>query len=191
MMKNKEAKESRKIRYTKMILRESLMDLMKKTPISTISVKEICAKADISRSSFYKYYTNQYDLLQKTEDETLAFIDTILTKYAYHKNGTREALQMLEEILQYIVDNNKSIYVLFSENGDINFQKTLFSLMYQKNIMKSLTNKFSDEQTKQYCYLFIVTGSIGLIYHWIKCGMDKSITELAKLIINLTSQIIR
>ena len=190
-MGNNELKENRKTRYTKKVLRESLMELMKTHPISTISVKEICAHADVSRSTFYTHYADQYDLLKKTEEETLAFVDTILTKYAYYKNSTREAMQMLEEILQYIADNNKSIYVLFSENGDINFLKTLFSSMYQKNIMKSLTNKLPDEQTKQYYYLFIVTGSIGLIYHWIKNGMDKPITELAKLIINLTSQILR
>ncbi|MDR0315404.1 MAG: TetR/AcrR family transcriptional regulator, partial [Treponema sp.] len=116
-MKNKQPKESRRIRYTKMVLRESLMELMKTRPISAISIKEICAKADISRSSFYNYYTDQYDLLQKTEEETLAFVNNNLTQYALYKNEKQGALRMVEEILQYVVDNNKSIYVLFSENG--------------------------------------------------------------------------
>jgi AcrR family transcriptional regulator len=188
-MENKQPKESRRIRYTKMVLRESLMELMKTRQISAISIKEICAKADISRSSFYNYYTDQYDLLKKTEEETLAFINNNLTQYALYKNEKRGALRMVEEILQYVVDNKKSIYVLFSENGNINFQKTLFSSMYEKNILKSLTDKLPDEQTKQYYFLFIVTGTISLIYHWIKNGMDKPIPELAKLIINITSQI--
>jgi len=190
-MENKQLKENRKTRYTKMVLRESLMELMKQKPISAISVKELCAHADVSRSSFYTYYSDQYDLLQKTEEETLAFIDNIHTKYSFYKKGSRESLQMLEEILQYIADNSKSIYVLFSENGDINFQKKVFSSMYQKNVMKSLTDKLPDEQTRQYYYLFIVTGSLGIIYHWIKNGMDKSIHELAKIITNLTSQIVK
>ena len=190
-MEVKKSKENRKTRYTKMVLRESLMELMKTKPISTINVKEICGNADISRSSFYTYYKDQHDLLKKTEEEILSFIDNIHNKYSFYKKGTRESLQMLEEILKYIADNNKSIYVLFSENGDINFQKTIFSSMYQKNVMKSLTDKLPDEQTRQYYYLFIVTGSLGIIYHWIKNGMDKSINELAKLIVNLTYQIVK
>ena len=190
-MENKQSKGNRKIRYTRMALRESLMELMKTKPISAISIKEICANADISRSSFYNHYSDQYDLLQKTEGETIAFIDNIHTKYSFYKKGTRESLQMMEEVLQYIADNSKSIYVLFSENGDINFQRKIFSSMYQKNVMKSLTDKLPDEQTRQYYYLFIVTGSLGIIYHWIKNGMDKSINELAKMIVNLTSQIVR
>ena len=188
-MKNKQSKESRRIRYTKMVLRESLMELMKIKPISAISIKEICATADISRSSFYNYYTDQYDLLRKTEEETLAFINSNLNKYEFYKNQKLGALRMVEEVLQYVLDNNKSIYVLFSENGNIDFQRTLFISMYEKNILKSLTDNLPDEQTKQYYFLFIVTGTISLIYHWIKNGMDKPIPELAKLIITITSQI--
>ena len=188
-MKNKQAKESRRIRYTKMVLRESLMELMKTKPISGISIKEICAKADISRSSFYTYYTDQHDLLRKTEEETLAFIHNNLNKYDLYKNEKLGTLRMVEEVLQYVLDNNKSIYVLFSKNGNFNFQKNLFSSMYERNILKSLTDKLPDEQTKQYYFLFIVTGTISLIYHWIENGMDKPIPELAKLILNITSQI--
>ena len=188
-MGNNQSKESRRIRYTRMVLRESLMELMKTKPISAISIKEICAKADISRSTFYIYYADQYDLLKKIEEETITFIDTVYNKYVFHKNDKRGTLEMMEEILQYIADNNKSIYVLFTENGDIHFQKTLFSSMYQKNFIKSLTDKFNDESTKQYYFLFIATGTVGLICHWINNGMDKPIHELAKLIINLTSPI--
>jgi AcrR family transcriptional regulator len=133
-MESNQPKGSRKTRYTKRILRESLMELMKTKPISTISIKEICAHADIGRSTFYTHFADQYDLLNKTQEETLAFIDNVHTKYSFYKNGKRESLQMLEEILQYIADNNKSIYVLFSENGDVSFQKK-FSVLCMRKIL--------------------------------------------------------
>jgi AcrR family transcriptional regulator len=171
-----------------MVLRESLMGLMKSKTISDISIKEICANADISRSTFYAHYKDQYDLLEKIEEETIVAINTILNKYDYNDNK-HGALMMVEEVLQYIADNNKSISVLLSENGDINFQKNLFRSMYQKNIMKFMTDKISDEETKQFYFMFIETGSIGLIYHWIKTNMNKSVSELAKIIINITKQI--
>ncbi|MCL2478147.1 MAG: TetR/AcrR family transcriptional regulator [Treponema sp.] len=188
-MEKNQPKETRKTRYTRMVLRESLIELMKTKPISAINIKEICALADISRSTFYAHYTDQYDLLKKIEEETFMFMDQILNKYAIYKNDKKMTLQMVEEILQYIADNNKSIYVLFTENGDIHFQKTLFAAMYQKNYLplKSLTDKFHDESTKQYYFLFVVTGTAGLICHWISKGMDKSIHKLAKLIIGMTS----
>jgi AcrR family transcriptional regulator len=187
-MESNQVKTNRKIRYTRMVLRESLMDLMKTKAISDISIKEICAAADISRSTFYAHYKDQYDLLKKIEEETLATVNTILNKYDYADNK-RGTLQMVEEVLQYIADNNKSIQVLLSENGDINFQKTLIYAMYQRNVMKFLTDKIPDEETRQYYFMFVEIGSIGLIYHWIKNNMNKSVSELAKLMVNITKQI--
>ena len=187
-MESKQIKESRKTRYTRMVLRDSLMELMKTKPISAIYIKEICALADVSRATFYKHYADQYDLLRKTEEETFSFIEKILSEYALYKNDKEATLQLLEEILQYIADNNKLIYVLFTENGDIHFQKNLFSSMYKINYLKSLTDKIPDEATKQYYFLFVVTGTVGLICHWINNGMDTSIHELALLIIKITSQ---
>ena len=188
IIENKQVKENRKTRYTKMVLRDSLMELMKTKPISAIYIKEICALADISRATFYKYYTDQYDLLRKTEEETFIFIEKIFSKYAVYKNDKSATLRLMEEILQYIADNNKLIYVLFTENGDIHFQKNLFSSMYKINYLKSITDKIPDEATKQYYFLYVVTGTVGLICHWINSGMDKSIDELARMIIKITSQ---
>jgi len=188
VIKNNQVKENRKTRYTKMVLRDSLMELMKSKPISAIYIKEICALADISRATFYKYYTDQYDLLRKTEEETFIFIEKIFNKYAIYKNDKNATQRLMEEILQYIADNNKLIYVLFTENGDIHFQKNLFSSMYKINYLKQITDKIPDEATKQYYFLYIVTGTVGLICHWINNGMDKSIDELARMIIKITSQ---
>jgi len=188
-MENNPSKENRKTRYTRMVLRDSLIELMKTKPISEIYIKEICSLADISRATFYKYYTDQYDLLKKTEEEVIAFIEKILKKYEVFKYDKSSTLHLMEEILQYIADNNKSIYVLFTENGDIHFQKTLIRSLYKFNYLTLLTENFPDEATKQYYFLFIITGIIGLICHWINNGMDKPIHEMAKMIINITSHI--
>jgi len=99
VIKNNQVKENRKTRYTKMVLRDSLMELMKSKPISTIYIKEICALADISRATFYKYYTDQYDLLRKTEEETFIFIEKIFNKYAIYKNDKNATQRLMEEIL--------------------------------------------------------------------------------------------
>jgi signal-transduction protein with cAMP-binding, CBS, and nucleotidyltransferase domain len=96
---------------------------------------------------------------------------------------------MLEETLQYIANNKSSVYVLFSENGDINFQKSLFSSIYKKIASKLFTENMPVEKTREYYFMFVVIGSIGLIYHWIKNNMDKPVDELTRLILHITGQI--
>ena len=56
-------KEDRRIQYTKRMLQDAVFELLKEKSVNEISVTELCAKANINRGSFYKYYTNIYDLL--------------------------------------------------------------------------------------------------------------------------------
>lgn len=63
----KEIKESRKTRYTRMVLQDSLTELMKQKPISKITIKEICENADINRTSCKRQYRNHTAL---AEDRT-------------------------------------------------------------------------------------------------------------------------
>ena len=61
-----------RIRYTKMVIQESFAALLKERPINRITVKEICEGAEINRATFYKYYADAYDLLDKIEEQVLA-----------------------------------------------------------------------------------------------------------------------
>ena len=69
-MKNE--KTDRRARYTRMVLKESLIELLKEKRISNISIKEICERADINRSTFYSHYQDQYDLMHQVEQEVLS-----------------------------------------------------------------------------------------------------------------------
>jgi AcrR family transcriptional regulator len=129
-------KENRKTRYTKMVLRETLMEFMKTRPISDISIKEICATADISRTTFYVHYKDQYDLLRQIEEDALVFIDEVMNKYNFF-GSKREDIQMMKEILSYVSNNTSSTQVLLGEYGDTNFQKTLFSSIPQNSRQNS------------------------------------------------------
>ena len=48
---------------TKKIIKDTFIEMLEKKNIQKIYVRELCEKADINRSTFYKYYESQYDLL--------------------------------------------------------------------------------------------------------------------------------
>ena len=185
MEKNAEKKENRKSRYSKMVIRESLMELMKTQSILSVSVKDICDLADISRSTFYDHYKDQYDLLKQIEDETLAYFEDMLNRYK-DKQTKKETGQMVEEMLTYIANNGNTIHVLLSENGDISFQK---KLLYHFVMHNQITKYFSENQndeTKSYYSVFMVHGAIGLIQHWLKNNLAMPVPQLAKMIMKWT-----
>ncbi len=61
----KNTKDDRRVKYTKMVLKESFIKLLEKKDISQITIKEICEDADINRATFYAHYNDQFDLMHK------------------------------------------------------------------------------------------------------------------------------
>jgi len=179
-------KENRKIRYTKMVLRDSLTELMKTKSILSITIKDICELADISRSTFYAHYKDQYDLLRQIEEETLAYFEDMLNDYKDIKSK-KEIVRMVEEMLTYIANNGNSIQVLLSENGDINFQKKMFQhFTNHKQLTKYFSDKEQDNKTKTFYSVFLVHGSIGLVQHWLKYDPSMPVQKLVKILLKWT-----
>jgi len=179
-----EKKENRKIRITKMVLQDSLIELMKTKPILSITIKDICELADMSRSTFYAHYNDQYDLLRQIEKETLSVFEGMLNMYK-DKQSKKETTQMLEEMLTYIMNNSNSIQVLLSENGDINFQKKIFQHFVNN---KQVTKYFSVDHkgNEDYYSVFLIHGVIGLVQHWLKNSAAVPVSQLAKMLIKWT-----
>jgi len=178
-----EQKENRKIRYTKKVIRDSLMELMKTKSILSVSIKDMCELADISRSTFYAHYKDQYDLLRQIEEDTLAYFEDMLNRYK-DKYSKKETAQMVEEMLTYIANNGNSIQVLLSENGDLDFQKKLFQHFTHHNLVtKYFSEKQQDDETKTYYSVFLIHGYIGLIQHWLKTDMSIPVPQLTKMLL--------
>jgi AcrR family transcriptional regulator len=181
-----EMKMDRKSRYTRKVLRDSLVELMKDKPITKITIKELCENADINRTTFYAHYRDQYDLLRCIEEETLARIEEIVDKYE-NKSGSRELTEMVEEIISFIAGNSNSIQILLSENGDIGFQKKLFRrFMRKEQIMKYFSDPPAGEGN-EYEYVYVINGTVGLVQYWLKDNMSIPVPELAKMIVKINA----
>lgn len=49
-------KSDARVRYTKMVIKNSFVKLLAKKPLEKVTVKEICELSEINRATFYKYY---------------------------------------------------------------------------------------------------------------------------------------
>jgi AcrR family transcriptional regulator len=143
--------------------------------------KAICTGAEVSRSTFYTYYDDQYDLLADIQNETFNNVDIEYRKHMLEP-GRRENSNAYEEWLRHVADNHNSLQVLLSENGDINFQKKLIEerIMEIGNMVKRI-NKSADEETNRVYSVVLAQGLLSLIQDWIKHGMDIPLPKMAKL----------
>lgn len=179
-----EKKLDRRVRYTKMVIRESFIALLKEKPISKITVKEICVGADINRATFYAHYADPYALLHEIEDALICDIRQYLPPSA--KDTEADDIAMLSKILQYIRANADMCSVLLSDYSDAYFQQLLRDLVQHE--LKLRTSSAFSEEDGAFILTFVLTGCVGIIRQWLDSGMHKSDGALAQLIIRLFYQ---
>jgi AcrR family transcriptional regulator len=180
-----------RVRFTQKVLQESLLALMKEKSILDITIKEICEGAGLSRSTFYMYYKDQYDLLRQIEEQTFNEAEIIVRLAKMKKKpSVREISVIFENTLQFIADNSNSIQVLLSENGDRSFQKKFFRRGIESSgkFTEIAAVTLRDKKDILYSSVYIVSGVIALIQEWLKNGMDMPVPEMAKLLARLTRE---
>ncbi|MGM0837323.1 MAG: TetR/AcrR family transcriptional regulator [Bacillota bacterium] len=171
----------RRKKYTRMVLKESLLELLKEKSIATITIKEICEHADINRSTFYAHYSSQYDLLVAIDEEFTE--DMIQTLNQYNFSKEEEAYQMTEKIFEYIAAKSDICKILLSEHTEVQFQKKGMSIAKEFIFKNWLTDqKQLDRETYDYLSIFYVSGSIYMIKDWLENGMKKTPKEMAELL---------
>lgn len=166
-----------RVKYTKMIIRENLFELLKTKTIDKITVKEICNSAQINRATFYKYYDNAYDLLDKLEMEALDGLQLRIEQV--HGGGVNRLMKVFRIILEEILEKKDMYLVLFSENGDKIFKERIFELCYRDN-METIRRQFPDmeKEKQEWLYFFLAEGCNGVFNRWLKNGMKEDIDDV-------------
>ncbi|GAB6087203.1 TetR/AcrR family transcriptional regulator [Alkaliphilus crotonatoxidans] len=184
----KNTKVDRRVKYTKMILKESFIKLLTKKDIAKITVKEICEEADINRATFYAHYADQYDLMRKIEDELFQNVGSYLEEYIKSKADIN-LVEMIEKIFEYIKENAELCKLLLSERGDLNFQKKVMMLVYDKNIKELIDEYALSKDDAEYIYSFTITGCVGVIQKWLDEDMNKSARFMAEMLVKIAKEL--
>lgn len=177
-------KTDRRVRYTKMVIRDALVELMETQHISQISIKSLCELADVNRSTFYAHYTDQYDLLRQVEQEVLENLKHYLEKWS-PQGPYFVSEAVLTSILDYVRENAALFKALLSDNCDAAIQKDVVVLT---QVVPTEYNATVDERTKEYLYAFGIDGCISLLHKWLKDGMIESTQQMSALLLRALYQ---
>lgn len=178
--------EDGRVRYTKMSIKNSLIELLDEKPISKISVTELCKRAKINRATFYSHYVDILDLYKQVEEELILNVAENLGPIL------SDECSNTEEVL-------KSFFVFVDENRDIcrhflsNIDDTGFTAKIVGFIEEEFTNKWAHrrdipEKMLKPTILFAATGSIGLLREWLKGNMEMDPARLSEIILILTEK---
>ena len=172
-------KENRRVRMTKILLNDALLDALSKKPLPRITVKEICGQADVNRSTYYMYYTDPYDQLRKLEAELMGDLqDFIAGILGENQTDSGQLLFVLKGVLEYIHSKQRMFRVLL-EWGDFHLQKDILCFFAEKVVQPHKLTDIEDSGLLQK-YIFVSNGSFGMLYYWLISGCREDVEALAR-----------
>ena len=173
--------ESQRVTETKERIRNAFFDLYAEKKIDRISIKEITDKAEMNRGTFYVYYKDIYDLLEKTEDELIAELIVKLRELIpriIREENINPFLPPLEFYQRY----SKFLKILLGANGDPNFIHKIKTIL--KKTLRELLKReqIQEAENMEYVMEFISSAMIGTISHWLANDMALPIDQLGEMI---------
>ena len=161
--------DSRRVRMTKLLLKNALIDIMKTKSIHLISIKEICQEADVNRSTFYRHYDTQYDLYDE-------IIDDIANDIGGIYQSDLSTVEFLTKVLEYIESKRDTFLVILSDNGKVSLGEA-FVLF---------TGRFMDHNNTSelvtYVMEFIAAGFTSTVWSWLKNENRRSASDVARML---------
>lgn len=174
-----------RVRTTKKIIMDAFLGILKYKPLAKVTVKEVCVAAEVNRTTFYKYFKDNYDLLEKIEDELIDNLQNNLDNI--DKSGLSDIFAI---ILSDIYEKKETYIRLFSETEGKFFRERLFSLCYEDNkkVILELFPKLSEDK-QEWLYFFLADGCNSVLKRWISGGFKQSIEEMVEFLQELINTI--
>lgn len=124
-------KTDARVRYTRRVIKESLLRLLEDRPVNRITVKEVCEAAQINRATFYAHFTDCFDVLNQMENDLLADFERSLS-FA----SVVDVVDMIEQIYAMIDQNAEVCRVLIFQNKDSSLTAKMIAMAHDKTIVR-------------------------------------------------------
>ena len=171
---------------------KAFLELLSKKDFEYITVKEICEKAGVNRSTFYLHYETIGDLLE----ECISYVNEHFSSYFKNINHERfkdidnmsfsELYLMTPEYLMpylsYIKENKKLFLTALQKFTPLGLERN-YKKMFDY-IFNPILDKFSiPENERKYVMAFYIEGIIAIIKEWLKSDCKESVEYMIKIIL--------
>lgn len=178
---------------TALLMDRALLQLLEVKDMEYISVKEICAKAGVNRSTFYLHYETISDLLEETTEYIYGIF---LSKFdrspeAFLKQIKESPLNelvliddvFLEPYLSFVVEH-RSVFKAAFKNPVCMQSEAHFANM-KEYILKPILERFGISQEEQsYWIAYYISGVTAIVREWVEKGCKEPVEKIGNIIKN-------
>lgn len=169
-----ERKTDRRTLYTKNMIKDSLLELLKHTPYEKITVTSICKQSEITRATFYLHYNNIDEVLDEVLDEALRLTElddhfSISSSHLFAYAGTEKAFSPAREDpdtllppCQRAASNPKYRVLFLDETMSHHILEKLYKREKGRRIPEIMNTYHVTEWEADKLFLFMLHGSFAV-----------------------------
>ena len=184
-------KSESKYFYTARLMSESLLILLEKKDIDYITVKEICEKAGVNRSTFYLHYDTIDDLFAETiERLNHDFVSSFeikdvkpLIKTADKEDMIFIKKEFLEPYLEF-VKKNKRVLKMIHKRPVLFKSENIYNKMSEELFFPILTKFGVPKEEQIYKLEFFTKGTAAIISKWLMLDCEVPIPKIMEIVID-------
>lgn len=168
---------------------EAFLELINKKDYEYITVKEICAKANVNRSTFYLHYETMEDLLRETiEYHQQTLIDLMKQNQSISERIQKNSLdtlyfltnEYLEPYLRFIKENKK-FFIAVLNHPHVFYAVDTYKSM-ENHIFFPIMEQFQiPQEDRKYILAFYIRGLMSIIAVWLKQDCEDSIEHVMQV----------
>ena len=159
----------RRVLRTKKLLRNSLFSLIGEKPADKITVKDLTLRAGVNRSTFYCYFSDIPDMLEKLQDEVYGSFASRVLINKPELSDAEKLTAYIRAFLDFILENaDVCTYMADSDVFSTLSQKIRNALFGSLPDSKSV---FPESDPRRYSAVFGMYGAWAAIIEWMHEGM--------------------
>ena len=164
--------------------------MLEKKEYSFITIKEICEKAGVNRSTFYLHYETMDDLLSESIEYVgrkihKKFNNKVLDKQTIKSSKLEELFLVTPEyLLPYLefLKENKAIYKIAYSQPNVLKEQYIVNHLY-KNIFEHILDRFLvPKEEQRYMMSFYLNGLSAVMIDWIKNDCKEDIQTILNIL---------
>lgn len=172
-------------------MNEALIELLEKKSFEFITVKEICEKAKVNRSTFYLHYETVGDLLEETTrymiNKFLSYFTDETSKVSVNvENCDLNSLNFITEkylipYLSFMKDHKKIFLASVNHTKTLGFERVYKSLF--ENIFNPILERFDyPPEYRKYVMMFYLNGITAIVTKWLQDDCKMEIEKVADVV---------
>lgn len=176
-----------RVQKTRQAILTTFFELLQTKTFEQITIQDLCDKASIRRSTFYRHFNDKYDLLNYGIGLMIDHFRALYLPEINPDNPRHFFEKLIKDILQFIYENKAIVRSVIN----LNYYGEVYSIFYDQ-IYEAVKKQIEFDQRSGQFYVdtmmygqFLTGGILSVITNWLQQGQQQSIDKVTAEIVAL------